>query len=91
MSKIRRCYECGGNVISQAQPGRTMPYKNIPALELPAALEIPTCESCGETFFDEQLDKRVDVALEAAFKACRTKKHQTSTIFDPNEYYKVVK
>lgn len=62
-----RCYECGGAVELRAAPGRTMPYRNMTALELPADLELPTCTSCGEMFLNERLTDKVDAVLEEKY------------------------
>src|SRR5437868_429187 len=42
---LRRCVECGrGRLRPVGKPGRTMPYRGIKALGIPADFEIPTCD-----------------------------------------------
>lgn len=63
-----KCYECGGTVELRTGAGRTMPYRNMPAVELPADLPIPTCASCGEQFVNERLAEKVDGALASRYE-----------------------
>ncbi|MBI2375106.1 MAG: hypothetical protein HYV07_14005 [Deltaproteobacteria bacterium] len=64
-----RCYECGGTVELRSGSGRTMPYRNIAALELPAEIVIPTCASCGEMFMSERLTSEIEDALQDRYEA----------------------
>ena len=59
----KRCYECGGSVVLKTGEGRTMAYRNIPALEIPSTLAIPTCAACGEEFYNEELTEELEQAL----------------------------
>jgi hypothetical protein len=46
-----------------------MPYRNIPDLEVPADVAIPTCDSCGEQWLDANASARLDDALQSAYQA----------------------
>lgn len=68
--KIWRCPECGrGQVKPVAVPGRTMRFLNIPNVEIPAGLAIPTCDDCGEEFMNGLLAEELDRALEVEYSA----------------------
>jgi len=67
--KVRRCRECGdGSIRPFAKPGRTMPYRTMPALAIPAELAIPTCDRCGAEWIDEQTTTLLDDALEKEYR-----------------------
>ena len=67
--KERRCRACGeGRVRLLAQPGRTTMYKFLEC-EVPAELEIPTCDHCGSEWHDDHSAMRFDQAMEAVFRA----------------------
>ena len=53
------CPECGGLISLKCGVARLIKYKEI-SVVLPVDLEIPTCEGCGEQFFDEELTEKVD-------------------------------
>jgi hypothetical protein len=62
-----RCIVCGkGTVRPQARPGRRVFYKTM-KVELPADLQIPACDNCGEEWINGSDAKRVDAAAEAAY------------------------
>lgn len=64
----KRCMECEkGTVALTARAGRTMPYKHIQALLVPADMPIPTCDSCGAEWIDSEAAKRLDAALEPLY------------------------
>lgn len=63
-----RCFECGGRVRLLAKPGRKMAYRNAPALPIPRALRLPTCDSCGEVYLDSAASRRLDDALESVYR-----------------------
>lgn len=69
----RKCLECGGRVRAFAKAGRTMPYRNVPALAVPKDLELPTCDKCGEVYLDGKTSERLDVALEGEYRALLAK------------------
>ena len=53
-----RCVHCGAKSIrDRTGAGRTIPYRTMPAMELPADLPIPSCGRCKQIFLD-----RVDAA-----------------------------
>ena len=51
----KKCLHCGGNTVRpRKRPGRTVHYKTIAALPLPADLPIPTCSRCQAEYLDEE-------------------------------------
>jgi hypothetical protein len=61
------CAACGkGRVVPSAAPGRHFRYQMMPALEIPATLALPTCESCGELWLDARAARKLDAALRQA-------------------------
>lgn len=60
--KSRRCPECGGTIRLLAKPGRTMRYKTM-MLSVPESIAIPTCDRCGEEWFDKRTSDAVEAAL----------------------------
>ena len=66
--KTMRCVACGkGTVRPLAKAGRRMRYKTM-MVEVPGELAIPTCDACGEEWFDETTAEEVDDALGAAYR-----------------------
>lgn len=60
------CGECGKRAVDPvAVPGRRSPFRNFPALDIPATLAIPTCSNCGAEWIDRETAKRIDEALAA--------------------------
>jgi hypothetical protein len=51
-----------------SRPGRTAPYKSIPNLPVPADLEIPTCDHCGEEWMTPEDAARIDAALDLVYR-----------------------
>jgi transcriptional regulator with XRE-family HTH domain len=71
------CPTCNkGEVKDLARAGRRMHFRNIPDLEVPAGLAIPTCThpSCGEEWIDGAVAARVDETMKAAYQAALTAK-----------------
>jgi len=67
--KLFVCAKCGvGSVRVLAKPGRTMRYKNFPALEIPSQLKIPTCDHCGEMWFVAKTSRTVSKEMEQVFR-----------------------
>lgn len=63
-----RCAECGeGRVRPLAKAGRHTRHKTM-TLELPAEVEIPTCDKCGAEWFDDTTAREVDEALEGIYR-----------------------
>lgn len=54
--------------------GRKLPHRNIPSLELPESLELPTCENCGEEWWDAETTRTVHDALETAYQQALSKR-----------------
>ena len=51
MTTGTRCPKCGAKAVrSRRRPGRTMRYRNIGALQLPADFLIPTCGRCAAEY-----------------------------------------
>jgi len=70
-----KCAQCGrGQVKPLAKPGRRAAFKNIPDLEIPATLELPTCEACGAEWLDEESTRALDAALAEAYRRELSKK-----------------
>ena|SRR5579859_7961303 len=65
--KERRCPECGGLVVPRRAAGRTMPYRNLAALEVPDSFPLPTCVKCGEEYLSAAETDALDAALEAEY------------------------
>ncbi len=58
------CGDCGTRAVEPlAVSGRRSPFRNFPALEIPAALAIPTCTNCGAEWIDRQTAEKLDAAL----------------------------
>ena len=63
-----RCAECGeGTVRALAKVGRRTRHKTM-VLEVPADLEIPTCDRCGAEWYDDTTARTVDEALEGIYR-----------------------
>ncbi len=70
-----KCAACGqGQVVPMAKPGRRAAFKNIPDLEVPETVQIPTCEFCDAQWLDEESTKRLDAALAEAYRRELSKK-----------------
>jgi len=66
----KKCLSCGGNTVRpRARPGRTIQYKTIAALPLPADLTIPTCSRCRAESVDAETAQRLDGILPALYLA----------------------
>lgn len=64
-----KCHNCHkGTVRPLAGPGRTTRYKSLPNLPVPDDLEIMTCDQCGEEWMTPDDAKRIDEALDLAYK-----------------------
>ena len=64
VSRPKKCLHCGGNTVRlRTRPGRTIRYKTITALPLPADLAIPTCSRCRAEYVDEETAQRLDGIL----------------------------
>ena len=66
----KKCLHCGGNTVRlRRRPGRTIHYKTIAALPLPADLMIPTCSRCCAEYLDAETTQRLDRILSALYLA----------------------
>lgn len=75
------CPTCNqGEVKDVARAGRRMHFRNIPDLEVPADVAIPTCTQpdCGEEWMDRAVAARVDEAMKAAYQQALTNKAEES-------------
>lgn len=71
------CPTCNkGEVREVARAGRRMHFRNIPDLEVPESVTIPTCSEpeCGEEWTDREVAARVDEAMKVAYQAALTGK-----------------
>lgn len=63
------CPSCNrGHIVMKAGPGHRMRYRHIPDLEIPAELELPACEACGQQWLDAEATQRLEMALEEAYR-----------------------
>lgn len=68
--KKRKCVECASGYYTRiARPGRTAPYRNIAALEIPAELPLFECSECGSRLLDESDIRALDAVLEERYRA----------------------
>ncbi|ATB29863.1 hypothetical protein [Melittangium boletus] len=69
------CPTCNrGEIVMAKGPGRRMRYRHIPDLEIPAELELPTCSACGERWLDAEATRRLESALESAYRTALARK-----------------
>lgn len=71
-SRLFRCVECGGDVVTVTGADRTSDFKLGIPLPVPADFEMPTCVRCGETYLTvergEELTRRQAPAYDAWLK-----------------------
>ncbi len=68
---MKPCAICEeGAIENRAEPGRIVTHHGL-RLEIPATVEIPTCNHCGERFYNDDIAKRVDAALDEELQARR--------------------
>ena len=66
----KKCLYCGGKTVRpRRRPGRTIEYKTIAALPLPADLMIPTCSRCRAEYLDAEAAQRLEGVLSALYLA----------------------
>jgi transcriptional regulator with XRE-family HTH domain len=69
------CPTCNrGEIVMAKGPGRRMRYRHIPDLEIPEELELPTCSACGERWLDADATRRLECALESAYRTALARK-----------------
>lgn len=61
------CPLCESGTIVDRDTRLTRPYRNLASLTAAHDVSVPTCDSCGEQFFDRRTAEALKVALEAAF------------------------
>lgn len=61
MSKVSKCPDCGAEVIKVAKPGRKLQMHNV-CLPIAHTIEVPTCQGCGEEFYNEKLVIEIEEA-----------------------------
>lgn len=63
------CPRCRTNTVRPCmRPGRTMRYRNLAALALPAEMAIPTCRRCGTVSLDAQTRARLAPLLAETYQ-----------------------
>ena len=66
----KKCLHCGGNTVRpRRRPGRTVQYKTLAALPLPADLMIPTCSRCKAEYLDADTAQRLEAILSTLYLA----------------------
>ncbi|MBS2033052.1 MAG: hypothetical protein JST54_34585 [Deltaproteobacteria bacterium] len=64
------CPACAAGMVRMAGgTGRTMPFRQLPALAIDDGFELPTCDACGEVFVGKDLAKKLDDHLEDRYGA----------------------
>jgi hypothetical protein len=64
----RRCAQCGERAVVKVKgAGRVRTYKNLD-LEVPAHVEIPTCENCGAEWIGAATAGALDTAMETVYE-----------------------
>lgn len=62
------CATCGvGKITPKAGRGRYLPYRTLPAVELPESLALPSCQHCGELWLDARATQALEDALQARY------------------------
>ena len=75
------CPSCNkGEVREVARAGRRMHFRNIPDLEIPADVPLPTCSKCGEEWTDGAVAARLDASMKAAYQAALTGKAEEAIV-----------
>jgi hypothetical protein len=64
---IKSCGECGGPIHLLKRRGRFDTYKGM-KIEIPDNIGIATCECCGEEYYNEEMAKQIDEALEKEYQ-----------------------
>lgn len=64
----QKCLHCGGKTVRpRRRPGRTIQYKTIAALLLPADLMIPTCSRCCAEYLDAETAQQLEGILSTLY------------------------
>ncbi|NRD68263.1 hypothetical protein HRD49_41715 [Corallococcus exiguus] len=76
--KTFKCPCNKGEVREIARSGRRTHFRNIPDLEIPASVSIPTCSACGEEWIDDAVAARLDEAMEEVYRVAVAAKVEDS-------------
>lgn len=64
-----RCLKCRYKAVRpRRRPGRTVQFRNMKALSVPADLPIPTCSRCRAEYIDRETAAGLDAALAKAYR-----------------------
>jgi len=70
MTAATRCPKCGAKAVKpRNRPGRTMRYRNIGALPIPADFPIPTCGRCAAEYLSPATCDRLAPVLLSSYQA----------------------
>ena len=65
----RACPHCGGPAVrGRPRPGRTVRYRNLAALPVPADISLPSCPRCRIEFVDPETQARLQPLLHEAYR-----------------------
>ncbi|TXH26316.1 MAG: helix-turn-helix domain-containing protein [Elusimicrobia bacterium] len=63
------CPQCGAQAVrGRARPGRTIRYRNVAALPLPADVSLPACVRCRNEFVDPETLARLQPLLHEEYR-----------------------
>lgn len=67
--KTMTCPQCGEGIIRpRTAAGRRSPFRNIPDVEIPESVAIPTCTVCNEEWYDARTTEVLQEALQSAYQ-----------------------
>jgi len=70
MTAATKCPRCGAKAVKPGiRPGRTMRYRNIGALPIPADFPIPTCGRCAAEYLSAATCDRLAPLLLSSYQA----------------------
>lgn len=62
------CPQCGGAFSRRMRPGRTIRFRNIPAIEIPSYVKIPRCRRCHHEWIDEIAEAELEPVLVEVYR-----------------------
>lgn len=68
MIKTMRCPLCEKGTVTPVSMREPMPYRHFAALEPAWAVDVPTCDRCGERIINKATARALDASLEAALR-----------------------